>query len=339
MLYKNVEESIREETFKRNSSLEDFLNEINSDLTCVEKKLLTKKEPEYPLLFIMGAHRSGTTLIMQWLASLRSFAYPTNMMSRFYKAPIIASKIQMLLTDEKYNYRNEILDFKSNINYSSENGKTKGALAPNEFWYFWKRFLPFEKDLDYLSTDELLDKVDIDTFKSELAGMVNVFQKPFALKGMILNYNIDFLDKLFSKAIFIHVKRDPLTNIESALKARERQLGSIYEWYSFKFPEYNELKKLTPHEQVAGQVYHINKAIESRLKNVVEDKKIVIPYEDFCDNPEKYYSELIKKLRVQGYDISLDYKGETSFNMTRKNVTDTNIIRAYEKFYNRKKTV
>ncbi len=43
----------------------------------------------------------------------------------------------MLLTDEQYNYRNEILDFNRKIDFISENGKTTGALAPNEFWYFF----------------------------------------------------------------------------------------------------------------------------------------------------------------------------------------------------------
>lgn len=149
-MYKKQEEINRVEKFKRNNSLEEFLKEINNDLWNTEEKLLIKKTPEYPLIFVMGPLRSGSTLMTQWLANL-GFAYPTNLMSRFYKAPIIASKIQMLLTDERYNYRNEIRDFNSGIDFSSENGKTRGALAPNEFWYFWRRFLPF-KELDYLPT-------------------------------------------------------------------------------------------------------------------------------------------------------------------------------------------
>ena len=279
----------------------------------------------------MGAHRSGTTLIMQWLANMGSFAYPTNMMSRFYKAPIIASKIQMLLTSEQYNYRNEIRDFNSGIDFNSENGKTKGALAPNEFWYFWRRFLPF-KELDYLSTEELLEQVDIDTFKAEFAGITDVFQKPFALKAMIMNYNIDFLDKLFPEAIFIHVKRNPLTNIESALKAREHQLGSIDNWYSFKIPEYYELIERGPYEQVAGQIYHINKAVESSLDKVTEQKKMTIQYEDFCTDPKAVFKELKQKLAVNGCQIDSDYSLQEVFNITRREVTDRNIIDAWNSF-------
>lgn len=328
-MYSSEEEVNRTNNFKRNSSLEEFLIQINNDLWNTEEKLLTKKTPEYPLIFVMGSLRSGTTLMTQWLANL-GFAYPTNLMSRFYKVPIIASKIQMLLTDEQYNYRNEIRDFSSSIDFSSENGKTKGALAPNEFWYFWRRFLPF-KDLDYLPTEDLLQNVDIETFKSEFAGIVDVFQKPFALKGMILNYNIDFLDEVFDKAIFIYTKRDPLTNIESALKAREEQLGNIEEWYSFKIPEYEKLKKLNPYEQVAGQIYFINKAIENGLENVAEHKKMIVNYEEFCENPKKFYDELKEKLKMQGYDLNKDYDGKNKFQITRRNVNDKNILDAYKK--------
>lgn len=134
--------SKRTNPFKRNENLERFLKEINDDLWNTEQKLLQKSYENYPILFIVGPIRSGSTLVLQWLANTRQFSYPTNILSRFYQSPIIGAKIQRLLTDEKYNFRNEILDFHSKIDFNSENGKTKGALSPNEFWYFWRRFLP-----------------------------------------------------------------------------------------------------------------------------------------------------------------------------------------------------
>jgi hypothetical protein len=318
--------------FMRNQKLELMLSEINNDLTQAELELPQGAKLGFPIIFVMGALRSGTTLMMQWLANLGTIAYPTNLLSRFYGAPIIGSKIQLLLTDERFNFRNEILDFKSPVNYESENGKTKGALAPNEFWYFWRRFLPFEH-LDYMSSDELMQKVDIRTLIGELAGIMDVFQKPFAMKGNILNYNIDFLNELFEKAIFIHTRRDPLTNIESALKARERQLGTIDAWYSFKIPEYPELIKLDPYDQVAGQIYYNNKAVEKGLEKVAEHKRIFVQYENFCTNPKKTYEELVVKLAVNGCQIDNEYPLKEKFEVTRKNVQDRRILKAYEKFF------
>jgi gamma-glutamylcyclotransferase (GGCT)/AIG2-like uncharacterized protein YtfP len=327
----------RVDFFLRNGRLESFLKEINDDLWNTEYKLLEKNLIKYPIIFVIGSLRSGSTLMMQWLANTGEFGYPTNMLSRFYNAPIIGAKIQQLLTDEKYNFRNEILDFNSDIDFTSENGKTKGAVAPNEFWYFWRRFLPF-KDLDYLPDKELFEKVDINTFKQELLGIANVFEKPFALKGMICNYNIGFLDKVFDNALFIYTKRDPLTNIESALKARERQFGSVNEWYSFKIPEYPELIEYDSAEkQVAGQVYYINKAVEAGLSKVAEVKKVIVDYEKFCDNPKEFYKQIQEKLSRQKFDISKEYIGEESFNITRSECKDSNIIDAYNYFVERDK--
>jgi len=331
-MYKNKEEKARLKDFKRNKYLEDFLTEINGNLFVAEKKLFPKENSQYPILFLVGPQRSGSTLTMQWLASLGHFAYPTNLLSRFYGAPMIGAKIQQLLTNEKYNFRNEILDFISTINFYSENGKTKGALAPNEFWYFWRRFLPFTR-LDYLTSQELFKKVDLETLKAEIIGLTEVFQKPLVFKGMVLNYNIDFLNKLFRKIIFIHIKRDPLTNIESTLDARKRQLGSINEWYSFKIPEYYKLKKLNPYEQVAGQIYYINKAVENGLKKVSENKKMILNYEAFCNNPQEIYDELLEKLETQGCRLDKKYKGEKKFKVTRKKVVNKEILKAYNKFY------
>jgi len=325
-------ESNRITGFKRNQTLERLLSEVNSNLWKVEQDLLITSKLDFPVVFIVGSHRSGSTLMMQWLANLGIFSYPTNLLSRFYQAPIMGAKLQLLLADERYNFRDELKDFSNPVDFSSDNGKTKGALAPNEFWYFWRRFLPFT-ELDYLPTEQLLQVSDTKTLIAEFAGMMNVFQKPMALKAMILNYNIDFLDQLFEKAIFIHTKRDPLTNIESALKARERQLGSIDEWYSFKIPEYHELKNLNPYEQVAGQIYYINKAVEKGLAKIKEHKKITVQYEDFCDNPKKFYDDLCSKLELNNFKVTTNYNLSEKFEVTRKTVSDENIIKAFNQFY------
>ena len=327
-----INEEKRTESFQRNTSLESLLKEVNNDLFKVEKNLVSNQKLRFPLIFVLGPHRSGTSLLLQWLANTGFFCYPTNLLSRFYQAPIMGAKLQLLLGDERFNYRDELKDFSSSIDFNSNNGKTKGALAPNEFWYFWRRFLPFG-ELDYLPTEELLQKSDIKMLKAELAGMMNIFEKPMALKAMILNYNVDFLNNIFENAIFIHSKRDPVTNIESALKARERQLGSIDKWYSFKIPEYYDLIKMNPYEQVAAQIYHINKAVEDGIAKLAEHKKMTVQYEDFCDEPETIFNELKTKLSLNGYDKNLEYNMQKKFKITRKNVQDENILTAYERFF------
>jgi LPS sulfotransferase NodH len=302
--------------FRRNELLENFLAELNSDLQPSEQALLkqqTSADADHPVIFVMGPLRSGTTLFMQWLANTGLVAYPTNLLSRFYQAPVLGAKIQLLLTDPRFDFRGELSEFAQQTQYRSENGKTEGALAPNEFWYFWRRFLA-EPSRDVWSDAELAQSMDTQTMRSELKGIMDVFQKPFAAKGMLFNYNIPFLDSEFDKVLFVHIVRNEVTNAESVLEARRRQLGAENSWYSFDIPEKELLMHLSPYEQALGQVRAINQAVRTGLEQVAESRKMVVPYEDFCASPEKYFAEISGKLGI----TDASYTGAAAFEVTRK---------------------
>lgn len=326
----------RQKEFQKNLELEKYLEEINGDLLIAEQRLLKSTFPKYPVILVMGALRSGTTLATQWLANTGEFVCPSNLVSRFYQAPVIGAKIQRLLLDPIYNFRNELTDrFSTDIGYSSQNGKTHGVMAPNEFWFFWRRFFPYANlDIDYMPDEELAKVFDKETFVKELMGIADVFQKPLAMKGMIANYNIGFLDSILESVIFIHTKREPCSNIASALEAKKRQLGNDREWYSFRIPQMQELLHLNdPVRQAAGQIYYINAAIEKSLENVSEERKMDMQYEEFCENPKKYYDILRKKLNEQGFLISENYRGKDRFEITRK-VCSPEIKEGYLRFLN-----
>jgi hypothetical protein len=306
--------------FTRVSALEMLLEDLNSNLSGANEKYLEECSERFSKIFVMGPLRSGTTLFTQWLASSGLVAYPTNLLSRFFGAPLVGAKIQRLLTDPQYNFRNEILDFNSEIHFSSDNGKTKGALAPNEFWYFWRRFLSFD-ELDYMPPDELQQKANLPGFRDELNALANIFEKPFAMKAMIMNQNIPELAEQFEKSLFIWIRRNPIFNIQSALEARKRQYGDINTRYSFKIKEYPELKNLDPLESVAGQIFAINRSVEQGIGGLPDNRKLVVQYEDFCQRPEFYFNEITRRLVEQG-GLSVEdvpeYSGEAFFSNTNR---------------------
>ena len=259
-----MDSSNRKQIHRRNEKLELLLSEINQILAPAEREIVQNyRIPNFPVIFIVGCGRSGTTLMLQWLAGTGMFAYPTNLLSRFYTAPYIGAKIQQLLTDPEFKFRNELADFSQEMNYTSDLGKTSGTLSPNEFWYFWRRFFPYG-EIQYL-TDDQLATVDSMQFVSELAAIEGAFAKPFALKAMIINFNIPYISKILEKALFIHIVREPIYNIQSLLESRERFFGSIGHWYSFKPVEYPSLIDMDPYSQVAGQVYFTNCNIHKRV--------------------------------------------------------------------------
>jgi hypothetical protein len=308
-------ESKRLKIHRKNAKLEAILKEVNNLLGPVESEVITSfKKNKYPVILIVGCARSGTTLLLQWLAGSGAFCYPTNMLSRFYEAPHIGAKIQLMLT--KYDFNKEIFDFQEEVPFSSSLGKTRGALAPNEFWYFWRRFFHY-RDIQYLK-DEDLRLVDSQRFLSELAAIEAVFDKPLAMKAMIVNWNIPFVSKILDKALFIFMKRLPFYNIQSLLESRRKFYGSLNTWYSFKPPEYADLKDHDPFEQVAGQVYHTNCAVEEAMKGVEPSRRLVVSYEDFCMGPEQVYSQIAEKLSLQGCTMDMSCRGPDHFENTNK---------------------
>lgn len=273
----------RKAEHRRNHELEAVLFELEHLLQGVgEGKEFPSK---YPILFIMGCARSGTTLMLQYLASLKQFCFPTNLISRFYYAPYLGALIQKILYD--LDDKHELLrHYEDSQEYTSVLGKTKGPLSPHEFWYYWKRFFKFG-EIQQLSQAEIA-AVDWENFTRGLYALPHVFDKPLVLKGMILNWNIPALAERIPNSYFIHVKRNHLFNAESLLQARKDFFGSYEAWYSFKPPEYPLIAKKNFLEQAADQVHFTNRAIEEGLKALEPERVLSIDYDQFCQEPSKY---------------------------------------------------
>jgi hypothetical protein len=310
-----MQNSKRLEHHRKNQELEKTLGILERILSKAESEACPRLATgQYPIIFIMGCARCGSTLLHQFLANTKVFAYPTNLLSRFYYSTYIGSLIQQVLYD--FDSKGELLgELKDTLDYSSSLGKTSGPFAPHEFWYFWRRFFHFH-DIQQLNDSELAT-VDGDTFKSEIYNICQSFNAPLVMKGMIMNWHIPYLHDLIDNAYFIHIKRDTKFNAQSLLKARLDFFGTQEEWYSFKPPTYDQLKRLSPEEQVVLQVIHTNDAIANGLSEIPADKQISINYEDFCVDPDMFLENLHTLIGLPQPEKS----GE-SFNISEKVVVD-----------------
>jgi hypothetical protein len=297
--------------FRPPERLGELLGELNELLAGCQAAVNRRyAKPRYPLLLIMGAPHSGTTLFLQWLAESRLWGYPTNVISRFFAAPYIGARVQQVLIEN--DYREQVSDFKHTQPYASTLGYTEGALAPNEFWYFWRRFFPFSPEADVVPP-EALARVDVTRLNTELAALEAALQKPLAMKGMLLNWHIPFLNAAFEKVLFVNLRREPAYVVQSVLAARRKYFGTEEPWYSFKPPEYRWLKEKSPVAQVAGQVYFIRQATDEGCAQVAERRKLVLDYETFCENPAATWETLRGKMAEQGYLLPGDYAGPRHF--------------------------
>lgn len=328
----NKLESHKREQFKQNELLNTLLDELKVLLQPVQKEINHKfYDTKWPIGFIVGNARSGTTLLTQWLASLKIFSYPTNFLTRFAYAPYIGAMIQKMIFDNKYDFHGDFSDIQSGLNFNSDLGKSKGALAVNEFQHFFRNYV---KDIDsgYLD-NEALKLVDFAGMKKGLASIESVFNKPFITKAAILKYNINILSKEFKNSFFYYIKREPIFNMQSLLLARHRYYRSDKIWYGSKPKEYDSLKDMDIYHQIAGQVYFSNKHIQKELKKIHSKKYILIEYEKFCSEPEDYYQQICDKYRCFGYEINENYKGSTKFKVSNKLRLDKDQINKFDKAY------
>lgn len=309
----------RTQAFERNTRQEDLLKEINDFLKVAEQNVLTEgtnPRLQKPIVFIVGAPRSGTTLTLQWLASSGAFAYPTNLLSRFFKAPYIGSRIQQLLTDPAFDYKGEMTGLmEEGKTWFSDAGKTRGALQPHEFFYFWRRFFPIDQ-AQKLSEEQLRDS-DPKGFAKGWGLIERAFGKPVAAKGILLQYDIERLAEWLPTAVFIHTRRDPFFNVQSLLRVRERVMGSKDEWFSVKPPEYDWLRDKDATTQVAGQVLFTNRAIETALNHLPPERVLRIGYETFCENPAETWNALRDRMTSMGLALN-EYNGPNSFANTNE---------------------
>lgn len=310
----------RAERFQRNAALEEVLKEMNTVLEEAGRLLPEMPEaPQNPPVFLFGGARSGTTLMIQWLASSGEFGYGSNLISRFFKQPYFGVRVQQILTD--FDKLGEFSDIERPKVFKSDLGKTKGTLAPNEFWYFWRRFFTF-KDYCKMLPEDIKPELN-QQFVKEMGMMDYAFGKPVALKAMIMDWHVKLLDEIFPKVLHLHIHRDPLIHAQSLLNARKAFFGDIKTWYAFRpMPEFKDNWPETPYHEVAAQVYWTRRRIQEAFDEIKPERKLSIAYEDFCSDPGSIYEQIRQQLAAQGSEISAKYKGPESFPVSDKQKVD-----------------
>lgn len=299
----------------RNPELEALIAELHGLLGPAEAKLEQEAPPATrPHVLVVGAPRGGTTLLLQWLAASGAFWYPTNLAARLSRTPALAVRLERLLTDPALAFGDDLFDLGGGVDFRSDLGKTRGALAPNEFWFFWRRFLP-TSELRALG-DEGLAGSDLGGLRAALASIEAAVQRPLAMKGMMVQYDLEAFARALPNAFFLHVVRDPVYNAQSLLEARMGFHGSRESWYSAKPADHDRLAGLPPEEQVVGQVASTHRAIRAGRAAIDPARSLEVDYESFCAHPARTWATLAAKLGALGQALPEVHRGPARFEVT-----------------------
>lgn len=225
----------------------------------------------FPPIFIVGAPRSGTTLFYQILIQFFETAYFPNIANTFYRCPLTATRLGLLLCPP---YRSR---------FHSTFGFEKGCLAPSEAGNIWNRWFPHEGREGFNYTPEgYLKEADRRAVFRTVAHVENLFHAPFLSKNVKMSVRIPALYEIFPGAIFLHIQRNPVHAAVSILRIRRQ---NKLDWWSVMPREIDWIKSLPEVEQVCHQVFGVEANLREDLQKYFPGKFLTISYDYLCREP------------------------------------------------------
>ncbi len=281
----------RTEKYKKNKIQERVLFEMNETLFQKELELIKYfDKPKHPVIFIVGAQRSGTTLLMQLLTQHFELSYPNNFIARYWNVPYIGA---VLFKSLSQNLNQKVIDLNSDLGYTS------GLEGPHEFGYFWKKWFPRES-----REEKKYEETDYSILQKQLSAWQSIDNKPLIFKNLIqVDYHIEKLYEIFPNSVFIFLKRNLIYNVQSSYLSGVKLFGNENELFGVRPSNYQNIKDLPVFERIVKQITTINADIEDQLKKIPENKVIRINYEELISDSILQLNRISKKIGLESKQI------------------------------------
>ena len=213
----------------------------------------------FPPIFIVGAPRTGTTILYQSLLTTKRLTYFSNVESLFFTLPTIVHYFM--------EGRKRCCKDKGEV---SHYGYVSGLEGPSEAGALMRYFL---------------DGPDsrVEEFGIRIAAMSRYSQAPLLTKNTFNSLRIDKIAKSCPSAFVIWVKRNSLATRKSILRMRQELAGNEASWVGAGKPKDLEILNASPEAQADYQIAFLNREIENALSRTGL-ANIVVKYEDFCEN-------------------------------------------------------
>ena len=283
---------------------------------------------EFQPIFILGLHRSGTSILYKMLNATGCF----NPVTAYHLI-----RYNQLLTNHVNNQE------ESSKKELTESFQEKGLddrgidkLKINADFAEEYGFLLGQKTLQMYITPKNLS---LFTEMAKKIQFISENNKPILLKNPYDLPNFLYIKKVFPNAKFVFIHRHPFKTLSSTIKAMDILLKNKNPYTTYLFKTYNKLFEnpllLLPAKfcfsrfKTFGVVYltmSSSKATRYYLKNIGQLSKkdyVSITYEDLCENPQKNMKKIIDSLNIK-INKKLDFK---SFINPRKVDLDPSVLK------------
>ncbi|RLA83042.1 MAG: hypothetical protein DRG78_05540 [Epsilonproteobacteria bacterium] len=252
-----------------------ILNKILTSLIPIisiwEKKYIKRYSAQglkHQPIFIIGAPRTGSTILYQTLTNQLDVLYVDNLVCRFTQNFFFG----FWLSDKLFKQKAHNC-FKSNYGDTTK----CGCHAPSECGSYWYRWLPTNKHfIDYSDiTDDMVKEI-----RAEMTAVINYFDKPLVFKNLNAGQRLRLLSRCFPEAKFIFMKREIIFAAQSILKAKRKIGIADNEFWSVMPKNYKVLETLNLYKQIIHQIFYIEKQILEDSILFKSNNFLTIDYKD-----------------------------------------------------------
>ncbi|HQX52525.1 MAG TPA: sulfotransferase [Planctomycetaceae bacterium] len=242
-----------------------------------------------PVILVVGAPRSGTTLVYQTLARYLDTTYFSNLTSLFPDAPLAGTRMFRWLPQRQ------------SADFQNFYGQTAGLNGPNDGFTIWNQWLGEDRYVPRtdLTADE--ERAMAQFFKAWCA----TFEKPFLNKNNRNTGCLNLLCRAIPQSSFVVVRRNPLLVAQSLINARLQVQGDkSVGWGLHSQSSDTAADPLAYVDDVCDQVLQIEAELDDQLRHVPENRIVEITYEGFCETPEDTLRWIVS--RIPGVQLRED---------------------------------
>ncbi|MEO1045711.1 MAG: sulfotransferase [Pseudomonadota bacterium] len=249
-----------------------------------------KPDRALPPVFIIGAPRSGTSLLYELLITRFRFAYMANAAHRFYRTPLAATRL----------FQGAIGKWEGN--FTSRYGHIDGWGAPNEGGWIWQRWLA---DGDWTDGRDYPEP-SIAELRQLTAGFTAVLDAPFLNKNVMHSNRLRLMQRIWPDALYIEVRRDIRDNARSIIRAERSEGGPEKHgdiWWSVRPRLAADYAGKSDSERAVAQVIGVARDIAEDMAIIDQGRLFSIDYADMCAAPAKALGEMEQFLAAHGYSL------------------------------------
>lgn len=238
-------------------------------------------------VFILGAPRSGTTLLYQLLVEAFDVGYLANVHA---EQPTDVARVEREQRPRAG---------RSGSDFESTHGATRQPWGPSEAGGFWYRFFDrAQHQVDHAAPEDRT----VVQLRAAVRAFADACGAPVVFKNTINSLRVPALAAALPEARFVLIERDLADNARSLLVGRARR-GKLADWWGARPNGAEQVEHLDPATQVVWQAREVHDVAARALAQLAPERSLHVTYDELCAAPGDLVDRIATWLVASGATV------------------------------------